>query len=96
MGMEINVEPIITQEMWDMSQDKNRSAMKLTSKINYLLTGKLICSECGSILTGSHGTSKSGKKFAYYVCKNKCIKPLPKERYEMMILENVREIALTD
>ena len=96
MGMEINVEPIITQEMWDMSQDKNRSAMKPTSKINYLLTGKLICSECGSILTGSHGTSKSGKKFAYYVCKNKCIKPLPKERYEMMILENVREIALTD
>ena len=96
MGITVTAEPIITQEMWDMAEEKMKAPKKGTAKIEYLLSGKLFCSECQAKLTGTHGTSKSGKKHAYYQCPNKHIKPLPKDIYEMTILEECRSFALTD
>lgn len=96
MGMEIEVEPIITEDEWNLTRDFLKSPHRADSRIRYMLSGKCVCEKCGSILTGTHGTSKSGKKFAYYHCQNKCIKPLPKNKYERMILEEVRGFCLTD
>lgn len=96
MGMEINVEPIIAEEEWNLTRDFLKSPHRTDSRIRYALSGKCVCAECGSILTGTHGTSKSGKKFAYYHCQKKCLKPLPKDKYERIILEEVRGFCLTD
>lgn len=94
-GIKVQVPPIITEEMWEMSSEMMEKP-KSRAKIDYQFSGKMVCSECGATFTGSCGTSKSGKMHAYYVCKCKHIKPLPKDRYEVTILEAVREIALTD
>lgn len=44
----------------------------------YLLTGKAYCGHCGTAMIAGGGTSKSGKKHYYYVCKRKgkseCVK----------------------
>lgn len=96
MGITVEAEPIITEEVWEMSKEKFGSSKKGGAKINYLLSGKCVCSECQSVLTGTHGTSKNGKKFAYYQCPNKCIKPIPKEKYEQIILEEIQENVLSD
>lgn len=96
LGMEIEVEPIITEEEWTAAHQKLKEPKKGGTKMDYLLSGKLVCEKCGAILTGTHGTSKSGKKFAYYQCRNKCIKPLPKDKYDRLILEDTVQFALTD
>lgn len=96
MGIKVTAEPIITEEEWDTAAEQMKKPSSGKAKMNYLLSGKLICKKCGAVLTGTYGTSKTGRKFAYYQCPNKCIKPLPKDRYEMTVLEEVRQIALTD
>ena len=94
-GIKVQVPPIITEEMWEMSSEMMEKP-KSRAKVDYQFSGKMVCSECGATFTGSCGTSKSGKIHAYYACKCKHIKPLPKDRYEVTILESVREVALTD
>ena len=92
----VTAEPIITQEQWDMAEKQWQNKGKNVAKINYLLSGKMVCSVCGKPLTGTHGTSKSGRKFAYYQCPSKCIKALPKDKYEMTILGEIQEHVLDD
>ena len=96
MGMSIQVEPIITQEVWEMAQEKFRKKPSKSARIKYVLSGKCICAECQGNVKGVHGTSKNGKKFAYYQCSKKCFKPIPKDKFEVDVIENVREVALTD
>ena len=96
MGMEIEVEPIISKEEWDMAQEQFEQKPGNNAKINYLLSGKCFCAECQKTVKGIHGTGKSGKKFAYYQCANKCFKPIPKDKFEVDVIEKVREVALTD
>lgn len=96
LDMEIEVEPIITEEEWEKTRENLKAPHRADSKIHYALSGKCVCAECQATLTGTHGTSKSGKKFAYYQCPNKCIKPLPKDKYERLIIAEVVENALTD
>lgn len=96
MGIEITVPPIITEEEWNKALEMSERPSKGNAKMDYLFSGKCQCGICKSYLTGTHGTSKTGKKFAYYQCKNKCIKPIPKDRYEMVVLEEVRSTILTD
>lgn len=42
-----------------------------SAKIDYLLTGKLYCGHCGAPMVADGGTSKTGKVYNYYGCKNK-------------------------
>lgn len=39
------------------------------AKTAYLLTGKLYCGKCKDKMTGTSGTSKTGKLHTYYMCK---------------------------
>lgn len=39
------------------------------ANVEYSLTGKLFCGECGEMLIGESGTSKSKKLYSYYHCK---------------------------
>lgn len=96
LGMSIDVEPIISKEVWDMAQEQFEKKPSNNAKIKYLLSGKCVCAECHGNVKGIHGTSKSGKKFAYYQCAKKCFKPIPKDKFEVDVIEKVRESALTD
>ena len=68
--------------------------------IEYSLTGKVFCAECGEMLVGESGTSKSKKLYSYYHCKGarakRCKLPRAiKEDLEMVVSKLVLE-ALTD
>ena len=38
--------------------------------VKYLLLGKVYCGQCGELMTAHAGTSKTGKMYRYYSCKN--------------------------
>ena len=54
------------------------------AKEEYLLTGKLYCGHCKTLMSGTSGTSKTGAIHRYYTCKNapkKCDKQNIKKEY---------------
>ena len=65
---------IIDNELFDRVQhilDRNKEAPARTrGREEYLLTTKLFCGYCREMMTGYGGTSKSGKAYHYYACKN--------------------------
>lgn len=64
--------------------EENKRAMP-KNRIKFLLTGKLYCGNCGKPMTGCSGTSKTGKVHAYYRCKGKDIRNIPKEALETLV-----------
>ena len=66
---------IISKETFKAAQAetiRRRRVKRVPSKItNYLLTGKLYCGECKHTMTGTSGTSHTGKTYYYYHCSNK-------------------------
>lgn len=48
-----------------------RISGKQKADIEYQLTGKMYCGYCGSTMIGLSGTSKTGDKHYYYVCRGK-------------------------
>ena len=97
MGIEIQVEPIISEELFASSKLMLKTQKgKGGSKMNYLLSGKCKCGVCGRNVTGTYGTGRNGAKHYYYQCQNHCIKPLPKEEYESTILQAVSTTTLSD
>ena len=71
-------EPIITEELFYKVQDKLNFKLKKSNRPNsnrrreeLPLRGNLLCSKCGSHLTGSASKGKMGKRYFYYHC-NSC------------------------
>ena len=63
---------IISKELFSKVQ-KNIKANKRTygkksSEINYLLSGKVFCGNCGALMIGDSGTSANGEVYPYYTC----------------------------
>lgn len=61
-----------------------------TDSTQYLLTGKLVCDQCGALLTGESADNKRGSRYFYYTCQNKkqgkCNhKRMPKDETESRI-----------
>lgn len=52
-------------------EDNKRSPARRKSYSDYLLSGKLICGECGGYMTGEAGTSRTGEVHHYYKCFEK-------------------------
>ena len=72
--------------------------------MNFVLTTKLFCGKCGSMMAGESGTSKSGAKYYYYKCskaKNKrkgcCdLKPIRKDAIERFVVRIAAERVLRE
>lgn len=68
------VPAIVPQDIFDRVQirvEKNRHAPAMAKASDkYLLTTKLFCGECGRMMAGESGTSKTGKVHHYYKCGN--------------------------
>ena len=82
-------------------QINQRAPASKWSRGDYILTGKLYCGTCGSIMTGESGTSKTGAKHHYYICvdrkkrkKGSCTrKAIRKEWIEDNVLSRVQTLV---
>lgn len=52
-------------------EENKRAPAKQKSKVEYLLSGKLICGHCGALMVGDSGTSHDGTVYHYYSCANR-------------------------
>lgn len=108
MGVEIEggMPAIIDKDLWNTFQSKikhNCSAQaKNKAQEDHLLTPKLFCGHCGSLMTGETGTSHTGKVHRYYKCncrkyKHECDKENEKkEPLEELVVKKTVETVLTD
>lgn len=60
----------------------------------YWLSEKLICGECGGPMQGLSGTSKTGRKYTYYACKNMRAKGCSARAVRQLELEDIVTEAL--
>lgn len=95
------VPPIVDKELFDRVQERMASFRHTPgvgrAKVDYLLSGKLFCGHCQTMMIGHSGTSKTGRQYHYYVCpqhqKRKCKKKnIPKDVLERAVLEDAKEL----
>lgn len=80
--------------IWKMLGDETRPRRKALSA-DFLLTGKLWCGKCGTPMTGTSGTGKSGATYYYYKDKKDCGRQVRKDVIEDNVADAVRA-ALSD
>ena len=87
---------IIDREVWSLVQNRmsdRKQNPRNTAKVEYLLSGKIFCGECGSAMTGE----TSNKRYYYYSCSSKkrlknCNKTaVNKENVEIGVINAVKE-----
>jgi DNA invertase Pin-like site-specific DNA recombinase len=82
--------------------DKGRPRGKRSDDAEYLLTGKLICGECGEFMVGGYGTSKTGTRHYYYSCRDArkggaCKKKsVRRDQIETEVIDVIRKYVLQD
>ena len=83
--------------------EKNKKApAKAKAKINYLLTTKIFCGECGANMVGESGTGRNEQKYCYYICTKRkrekaCKKAtVPKDWIERLVVEYTMNHILKD
>lgn len=96
---------IIDEETFQTVQlrlDENRRrGAKEKAIVEYLLSGKVFCGNCGSAMTGLSGTGRHGGKFYYYTCygrrkKNGCQKKNEKKDFlEWFVCEQTVQYVLS-
>ena len=99
--------PIIEEKIFRrcnliMDEHKHRQRKDIDSDDVYILSGKLYCGVCGSLMTAETGTSKTGAIHRYYKCFGKkrktteCEKHnVRKEFIEDFVFEMTKEYVLT-
>lgn len=103
--VKLNVEPIIDKATFEeaaqhFKTSRNNAAGR--AKVNYLLSCKMFCGYCGSMINAEAGTGKLGKVYRYYKCGDKkrgkaCeLKPFPKDHLEDAIILATVNDMLTD
>lgn len=69
------IEPIIDEETFYRTQEKLaenvHKAARSKAVEKFILSGKLICAECGELMVGESGTSMTGEIYTYYKCAAK-------------------------
>lgn len=93
------VEKDLFYKVQAVSHEKN--GPRRTPNGYYSLTGKLFCGLCGDAMTGTSGTSKSGKLCFYYTCHShrahKCNqRSFPRDQLEDTICRAIWDDVLSD
>ncbi|GHU77876.1 hypothetical protein AGMMS49992_27030 [Clostridia bacterium] len=87
---------IIDQETWEEAkamreQNRTRAASYRTDNSVYLLSGITFCGVCGRPMSGdSCGKDRNGTNQHYYVCRDKCVPSVRKERLEDHVMEAIK------
>ena len=100
---------IVDQDLFDRVQqrfEQNRIAHGRPAKedVRYLLTTKLFCGKCGTLMGGESGTSHMGNTYYYYKCGNAkrhgkahCdLKAIRKEPLERFVVETAIKVIFSD
>ena len=100
---------IIDQDLFDRVQqrfEQNRIAHGRPAKedVSYLLTTKLFCGKCGTLMGGESGTSHMGNTYYYYKCGNAkrhgkahCdLKAIRKEPLERFVVDTAIKVIFSD
>lgn len=104
-GVSVPAEAIIDQETFEAAKKNFKTSRNNgagTAKVDYLLSCKCFCADCGGLLIGESGTSKSKKMYHYYKCGAKkrgakcSLKPVKKDSLERAVLEATVENMLTE
>lgn len=100
--VENGIPSIITNEIFSKAQNminvKKLAPAKARAKKEYLLTTKLFCGHCKDMMTGTSGTSGTGKLHSYYLCNtakkrlNCNKKSVQKDYVEDLVVNKAREI----
>jgi hypothetical protein len=96
---------IIDRDLFDRVQKVYKLNGKIKAhhraKVEYLLTGKLFCGHCDSMMIGDSGTSANGDTFRYYSCSHRkhnkaCDKKSNKAEWlEDLVIQKIVEKLLT-
>ena len=72
LRIEDGIPRIVSDELFDEVQSLlgNRARGHRPATEEYLLSGKLYCGHCKDPMVGTSGTSKTGRTYRYYFCKN--------------------------
>ena len=103
------VPAIVDQALFDRVQErfaKNKITHGRPAKeeVNYLLTTKIFCGKCGTLMGGESGTSHMGTTYHYYKCgkaKRKgqahcSLKAIRKEPLERFVVDTAVKLVLND
>ncbi len=92
---------IISEKLFEEAQERMRKNHKGNRIVEYyILTSKLFCGDCGRLMVGESGRSKTGRVYHYYkcvgtkklkVCKKKAIR---REVIEQLVLDKTAEIVM--
>lgn len=94
---------LITRELFDDAQHTNglmrekTKARRRNPDVEYMLTGKLFCGECGEAMVGTCGTSRNGASYHYYKCTGAGCKkkPVRQDLIERVITEALMRVIAT-
>lgn len=101
-GVPAIVDKDLFEKVQAMLSHNAKARAKNKAKEDYLLTTKLFCGHCESVMVGESGTSKSGKVHHYYKCidrkrKHQCTKKVEKKDWiEELVVRFTVEYVLTD
>ncbi len=104
--IEISVPAIVSQEAFDIAQERlksNKLHSQRNTKIETLLQGMMVCSECGYSLYRTATTTSAKKKIYYYRCfgsdryrfegVRKCnCKPVRQEYLDALVWQQIHQI----
>lgn len=96
---------IVSKDIFQQATDRrriNKERPAFKSKVNYLLSGKIICGHCGQAM-GGHSVTPHKKMYSYYGCLTKERVPLQscpqktirKEEAEQAVLDKIKTEILT-
>lgn len=104
--VEGGVPAILEKELFERVQRQMakiaRAPAAARTDVDYMLTGKLFCGECGSPMVGESGIGKGGAKYCYYSCikrkrEKACNKkPVKKDWIEELVVMEMRKWCLND
>ena len=85
------VEEKLFRECNEMMDEHKHKQRECKAEKPYILSGKLFCGYCGSMMTAEAGTSKTGKVHHYYKCFNRKKNPSAcgKKNYKQKDLEDL-------
>lgn len=95
---------IISREEFEEAQRMKKKTARHVEQgaVDYFLTGKAFCGNCGSSMVGDSGTSKTGERYYYYSCLERkrrtgCTKKsVRKEWLENAVVSFILDHVLSD
>ena len=105
--IESGVPQIIPKDLFERAQktlvDNKKAPAKRKASDEYLLTTKIFCGDCGSLIVGEIGTGKNHKQYRYYKCvgakrKRGCgrRKDIKKDLIENFVFSHIMKTIMDD